>query len=125
MTKTRLEQIQVIEAANESAGRTVVRSLRILPPSGVPAPPKSADADPAPAPADRAGRRASPARHGPYVAAPPGRSDRGCRRIRGVLGTPSGVPHPRVARQTPCHAARAGWQRLDSTRVSGARRTVR
>ncbi|MEU7183901.1 MULTISPECIES: DciA family protein [Streptomyces] len=36
-TKTRLEQARVIEAANTSAGRTVVRTLRILPPGALPA----------------------------------------------------------------------------------------
>ncbi|MEE6269138.1 DciA family protein [Streptomyces diastatochromogenes] len=47
-TKTRLEQARVIEAANESAGRTVVRALKILAPGTVPVP-EPADADPAPA----------------------------------------------------------------------------
>ncbi len=37
-TKARLEQAQVIAAANASAGRTVVRQLRILAPGSVPAP---------------------------------------------------------------------------------------
>ncbi|WP_331761872.1 DciA family protein [Streptomyces sp. NBC_01546] len=37
-TRTRLEQIRVIEAINRAAGRTVVRALRILPPGAVPAP---------------------------------------------------------------------------------------
>uniref|UniRef100_UPI002F918E13 DciA family protein n=1 Tax=Streptomyces sp. NBC_01562 TaxID=2975879 RepID=UPI002F918E13 len=37
-TKTRLEQTRIIAAANASAGRTVVRALRILPPGAVPAP---------------------------------------------------------------------------------------
>ncbi|WP_369244373.1 DUF721 domain-containing protein [Streptomyces sp. R41] len=36
-TKLRLEQARVIKAANESAGRTVVRGLRILAPGSVPA----------------------------------------------------------------------------------------
>ncbi|MFI0742682.1 DciA family protein [Streptomyces sp. NPDC021100] len=36
-TKTRLEQARIIEAANTSAGRTVVRALRILPPGTPPA----------------------------------------------------------------------------------------
>ncbi|MER5519778.1 DUF721 domain-containing protein [Streptomyces sp. NPDC002763] len=36
-TKTRLEQARVIAAANASAGRTVVRHLRILAPGSVPA----------------------------------------------------------------------------------------
>ncbi|MFE6904114.1 DciA family protein [Streptomyces sp. NPDC057717] len=45
-TKTRLEQARIIAAANESAGRMVVRSLRILAPGTVPEP---ADADPEPA----------------------------------------------------------------------------
>ncbi|MBE1603080.1 DUF721 domain-containing protein [Streptomyces stelliscabiei] len=44
-TKTRLEQARVIEAANKSAGRTVVHALRILAPGSVPVP------DPADAPA--------------------------------------------------------------------------
>ncbi|MFI9311172.1 DUF721 domain-containing protein [Streptomyces triculaminicus] len=44
-TKTRLERIRVIEAANTSAGRTVIRAIRILPPGTVP---ESADADPGP-----------------------------------------------------------------------------
>ncbi|GAA5708134.1 MULTISPECIES: DciA family protein [Streptomyces] len=35
-TKLRLEQARVVEAANESAGRTVVRGLRILAPGSVP-----------------------------------------------------------------------------------------
>ncbi|MPY54249.1 DUF721 domain-containing protein [Streptomyces acidicola] len=37
-TKLRLEQARVVEAANASAGRTVVRALRILAPGSVPAP---------------------------------------------------------------------------------------
>ncbi|MFJ4329158.1 DUF721 domain-containing protein [Streptomyces tricolor] len=45
-TKVRLEQARIIAAANESAGRTVVRSLRILAPGSVPEP---ASVDPAPA----------------------------------------------------------------------------
>ncbi|MFC8094597.1 hypothetical protein [Streptomyces sp. NPDC057301] len=36
-TKLRLEQARVIAAANESAGRTVVRGLRILAPGSAPA----------------------------------------------------------------------------------------
>ncbi|MFD4528387.1 DciA family protein [Streptomyces sp. NPDC058470] len=35
-TKLRLEQARVVQAANESAGRTVVRGLRILTPGSVP-----------------------------------------------------------------------------------------
>ncbi|WP_075694090.1 DUF721 domain-containing protein [Streptomyces acidiscabies] len=35
-TKLRLEQARVVQAANESAGRTVVRGLRILAPGSVP-----------------------------------------------------------------------------------------
>ncbi|WP_317633905.1 hypothetical protein [Streptomyces sp. A13(2022)] len=51
VTKARLEQTRVVTAANEAAGRTVVRALRILPPGAVPAP-GPADAVPAePAPA--------------------------------------------------------------------------
>ena len=48
-TKTRLERIRVISAANKAAGRTVVSSLRILPPGAVPAPDQAnvAPADPA------------------------------------------------------------------------------
>ncbi|MFJ9381693.1 DUF721 domain-containing protein [Streptomyces sp. NPDC101455] len=37
-TKARLEQSRIIAAANASAGRTVVRGLRILAPGSVPAP---------------------------------------------------------------------------------------
>ncbi|MFE4055585.1 DciA family protein [Streptomyces sp. NPDC059096] len=50
-TKTRLEQARVIAAANKSAGRTVVGTLRILAPGAVPAPGPAdvAPADPAPA----------------------------------------------------------------------------
>ncbi|WP_370424307.1 DciA family protein (plasmid) [Streptomyces sp. QH1-20] len=44
--KARLEQARVIEAANISAGRTVVRALRVLAPGSVPA---SKPADVAPA----------------------------------------------------------------------------
>ncbi|MFD9285561.1 DciA family protein [Streptomyces mirabilis] len=44
-TKTRLEQTRIVDAANKSAGRTVVRALRILAPGSVPAPDP---ADPAP-----------------------------------------------------------------------------
>ncbi|MFJ9634777.1 DciA family protein [Streptomyces sp. NPDC101175] len=47
-TKARLEQTRIIAAANESAGRTVVRSLRILAPGTV-AVTEPADADPEPA----------------------------------------------------------------------------
>ncbi|MFF3088824.1 DciA family protein [Streptomyces nojiriensis] len=43
-TKARLEQARVIAAANAAAGSTVVRSLRILPPSTVPAPDPADDA---------------------------------------------------------------------------------
>ncbi|MEV0694054.1 DciA family protein [Streptomyces sp. NPDC050388] len=46
-TKARLEQTRIIAAANQSAGRTVVRSLRILAPGSVPAP-EPADVDPVP-----------------------------------------------------------------------------
>ncbi|MEU8949684.1 DciA family protein [Streptomyces sp. NPDC048489] len=50
-TKTRLEQGRVIAAANKTAGRTVVRALRILAPGAAPAPGPAdvAPADPAPA----------------------------------------------------------------------------
>ncbi|MDX3697904.1 DUF721 domain-containing protein [Streptomyces europaeiscabiei] len=44
-TKLRLEQVRVVEAANESAGRTVVRGLRILAPGSVPVS-ESADVGP-------------------------------------------------------------------------------
>ncbi|MFI1568341.1 DciA family protein [Streptomyces sp. NPDC020490] len=47
-TKARLEQTRIIAAANQSAGRTVVRTLRILAPGTVPLP-EPADADPEPA----------------------------------------------------------------------------
>ncbi|MGA5564336.1 DUF721 domain-containing protein [Streptomyces platensis] len=47
-TKTRLEQARVIATANESAGRTVVRTLKVLAPGTVPVT-ESADADPEPA----------------------------------------------------------------------------
>ncbi|MFF0450602.1 DciA family protein [Streptomyces sp. NPDC004609] len=47
-TKARLEQTRLIAAANEAAGRAVVRALRILPPGTVPAP-DSADAPTGPA----------------------------------------------------------------------------
>lgn len=47
-TKARLEQTRIIAAANESAGRTVVRTLRILAPGTV-AVTEPADADPEPA----------------------------------------------------------------------------
>ncbi|MFJ6000325.1 DciA family protein [Streptomyces sp. NPDC092370] len=49
-TKARLEQTRIVAAANESAGRTVVRSLRILAPGAVPVP-EPTDVAPA-APAD-------------------------------------------------------------------------
>ncbi|MFB7552583.1 DciA family protein [Streptomyces sp. NPDC056154] len=45
-TKARLEQTRVIAAANKAAGRTVVSSLRILPPGAAPVP-GPADAAPA------------------------------------------------------------------------------
>jgi predicted nucleic acid-binding Zn ribbon protein len=47
--KARLEQTRIVAAANESAGRTVVRALRILAPGTV-AVSELADADPEPAP---------------------------------------------------------------------------
>ncbi|MFF2779955.1 DciA family protein [Streptomyces sp. NPDC058052] len=47
-TKARLEQARVIAAANTAAGRTVVNSLRILPPAPVSAPADVALADLAP-----------------------------------------------------------------------------
>ncbi|MET9847880.1 DUF721 domain-containing protein [Streptomyces ossamyceticus] len=47
-TKLRLEQARIIAAANDSAGRTVVRSLRIQAPGAVPVP-EPADVDPEPA----------------------------------------------------------------------------
>jgi len=47
-TKTRLEQARVIAAANESAGRTVVRALKILAPGTVPVS-EPADSEPGPA----------------------------------------------------------------------------
>nr|WP_240964109.1 DUF721 domain-containing protein [Streptomyces sp. C1-2] len=37
-TKARLEQTRIIAAANKAAGRTVVNSLRVLPPGAVPRP---------------------------------------------------------------------------------------
>ncbi|MBT2419030.1 DUF721 domain-containing protein [Streptomyces sp. ISL-22] len=43
-TKLRLEQTRVVQVANESAGRTVVRRLRILAPGSVPAPAPDDDA---------------------------------------------------------------------------------
>ncbi|MFF3932889.1 DciA family protein [Streptomyces hirsutus] len=46
-TKARLEQTRIIAAANQSAGRTVVRTLRILAPGTVPVP-EPADLDPEP-----------------------------------------------------------------------------
>ncbi|EYT77970.1 hypothetical protein CF54_39805 [Streptomyces sp. Tu 6176] len=46
-TKARLEQTRIIAAANQSAGRTVVRALRILAPGTVAAP-EPADSDPEP-----------------------------------------------------------------------------
>lgn len=50
-TKARLEQSRIIAAANKAAGRTVVSSLRILPPGAapVPSPADAVPADPAPA----------------------------------------------------------------------------
>ncbi|MFF0451564.1 DciA family protein [Streptomyces sp. NPDC004609] len=50
-TKARLEQTRVIAAANKAGGRTVVSSLRILPPGAapVPGPADAVPADPAPA----------------------------------------------------------------------------
>ncbi|MFD5473379.1 DciA family protein [Streptomyces sp. NPDC127105] len=48
-TKTRLEQTRIIAAANASAGRTVVRALRILAPGTVPVP-EPANPEPAVAP---------------------------------------------------------------------------
>ncbi|WP_051807930.1 DciA family protein [Streptomyces sp. NRRL F-2664] len=50
-TKARLEQTRLIAAANKAAGRTMVSSLRILPPGAAPAPgpADAAPADPAPA----------------------------------------------------------------------------
>lgn len=48
-TKLRLEQARVVQVANESAGRTVVRGLRILAPGSVPAP-EPDDVAPAAAP---------------------------------------------------------------------------
>lgn len=51
-TKTRLEQTRIVAAANESAGRPVIRSLRILAPGAVPVPePANVDPEPAAAPA--------------------------------------------------------------------------
>lgn len=51
-TKTRLEQVRIIAAANQSAGRTVIRTLRILAPGTVPVTgPSDADPKPAAAPA--------------------------------------------------------------------------
>ncbi|MEU7377825.1 DciA family protein [Streptomyces albidoflavus] len=47
-TKARPEQTRIVAAANEAAGRTVVRALRILPPGAAPVP------GPAAVPADRA-----------------------------------------------------------------------
>ncbi|MFG3133491.1 DciA family protein [Streptomyces tendae] len=53
-TKARLEQPRIVAAANESAGRTVVRSLRILAPGAVPVPePVEIDPEPSAAPAGR------------------------------------------------------------------------
>jgi predicted nucleic acid-binding Zn ribbon protein len=50
-TKVRLEQTRVVAAANKAAGRTVVSSLRILPPGAapVPGPADAVPADPTPA----------------------------------------------------------------------------
>ncbi|WP_344384673.1 DUF721 domain-containing protein [Streptomyces thermolineatus] len=50
-TKARLEETRIIAAANESAGRTVVRALRILAPGTVTVPePADADLEPAAGP---------------------------------------------------------------------------
>ncbi|MET9388506.1 DUF721 domain-containing protein [Streptomyces sp. NPDC002928] len=49
-TKLRLEQVGVVEAANQSAGRKVVRGLRILVPGSVPVPGPDDVAAPAAAP---------------------------------------------------------------------------
>ncbi|WP_158858058.1 DciA family protein, partial [Streptomyces sp. NRRL B-1347] len=54
-TKARLEQARIIAAANESAGRAVVRALRVLA-SGTVAVPGPVDADPKPAAAPVDGR---------------------------------------------------------------------
>ncbi|GGR45898.1 DciA family protein [Streptomyces netropsis] len=54
-TKTRLEQTRVISAANKAAGRTIVRSLRILPPGAAPVPGPADVAPAAPASATSAG----------------------------------------------------------------------
>ncbi|MFJ1601511.1 DUF721 domain-containing protein [Streptomyces sp. NPDC088261] len=67
-TKTRLEQAHVIEAANKAAGRTVVRTLRILPPGTVPSPSPADITPPNPAPAAPSGpvktrEKASPGFH--------------------------------------------------------------
>ncbi|MFD5977488.1 DciA family protein [Streptomyces bacillaris] len=48
-TKARLEQTRNVAAANEAAGRTAVRALRILPPGAAPVPADAVPADPAPA----------------------------------------------------------------------------
>ncbi|MFF9569894.1 DciA family protein [Streptomyces sp. NPDC014685] len=81
-TQTRLEQARVIEVANESAGRTVVRALKILAPGTAPMPePADAGPEPAPTPAGpvRTRETASPgyrralAAH--QEAAPPRRAD--------------------------------------------------
>ncbi|GGU61134.1 DciA family protein [Streptomyces lavendofoliae] len=46
-TKARLEQTRIIAAANKAAGRTVVNSLRILPPGTAPVPAPASDVAPA------------------------------------------------------------------------------
>ncbi|MFD5814763.1 DciA family protein [Streptomyces sp. NPDC127038] len=79
-TKARLEQTRIIAAANQSAGRTVVRTLRILAPGTVSVP-EPADSDPEPAAAGQPrtretasdGYRRALAAH--QEAAPPSRMD--------------------------------------------------
>ncbi|MFC9131875.1 DciA family protein [Streptomyces sp. NPDC057099] len=81
-TKARLEQTRIVAAANQSAGRTVVRALRILAPGTVPVP-EPADSDPEPAAAQAGpprtrenasdGYRRALAAH--QEAAPPSRMD--------------------------------------------------
>ncbi|WP_069772222.1 DciA family protein [Streptomyces sp. LUP30] len=81
-TKTRLEQIRIVDAANKSAGRTVVRALRILAPGSV-AVPDHVDVVPAAAPTGPArtretaceGYRRALAAH--QEAVPPRRVDQG------------------------------------------------
>ncbi|CAK7288451.1 DciA family protein [Streptomyces misionensis] len=130
-TKTRLEQARIIATANESAGRTVVRTLKILAPGTVPVR-ERADAEPEPAAAPgRPPRMATAARSPPTrPSRPPGKSTRAFERQTQAMRKLSRrvFPEPETSsddQPTPLEAARVQRRRESEATRALARRRAR